>query len=331
MVTKQEQSMNSEQICALGREVITTEASMIHSLTQRIDQNFVNACQKLQQCHGRIVVMGVGKSGHVCKKIAATFASTGSPAFFIHPAEAKHGDIGMITKNDVILAISNSGESEELTDILPAIVRLGIPLIAMTGKPHSTLAKAATVHLDVSVEKEACPLGLAPTSSTTAALVMGDALAMTLLNLRGFTEADFALSHPGGTLGKRLLLRVDDLMHQNKEIPIVMQQDSLKQALLEMTHKKLGLTTVVNEQGALVGIFTDGDVRRALDNHTNLETTRVHQVMSKHPKTITHDLLAAEALNIMESHQITALIVADTQQKPIGIVHIHDILRAGVI
>lgn len=323
--------MDNEKICALGREVIETEAKMISSLASRIDQDFAKSCGLLQHCHGRIVVMGVGKSGHVCKKIAATFASTGSPAFFIHPSEAKHGDIGMITKNDVILAISNSGESDELIDILPAIMRFGIPLIAMTGKPQSTLAKAATVHLDVSVEKEACPLGLAPTSSTTAALVMGDALAMTLLHLRGFTENDFALSHPGGTLGRRLLLRVNEIMHQDQQLPVVAHNDSLKHALVEMTRKKLGLTTVVNEQGELVGIFTDGDVRRALDNHTDLESTRVHQVMSTHPKTISHELLAAEALNLMETHQITALVVADPQLKPIGVIHIHDLLRAGVL
>lgn len=323
--------MDIEQICAFGREVIETEAKMINSLTSKIDQSFANACELLHQCHGRIVVMGVGKSGHVCKKIAATFASTGSPAFFIHPSEAKHGDIGMITKNDVILAISNSGESDELIDILPAIVRLSIPLIAMTGRPQSTLAKAANIHLDVSVEKEACPLGLAPTSSTTAALVMGDALAMTLLQHRGFTETDFALSHPGGTLGRRLLLRVNEIMHQQQDVPVVKHSDSLKQALVEMTRKKLGMTTVINEHGQLVGIFTDGDVRRALDNHTDLEATRVHQVMSANPKTISHELLAAEALSLMETHQITSLVVADVKQQPIGIVHIHDILRAGVI
>jgi arabinose-5-phosphate isomerase len=323
--------MENERLCDLGRAVIETEAQMIKSLVSRIDQNFINACLYLHQCEGRIVVIGVGKSGHIAKKIAATFASTGTPAFFIHPSEAKHGDIGMITKKDVVLAISNSGESEEIITLLPAIKRLDIPLIALTGKPRSTLAKAATTNIDVSVEKEACPLGLAPTSSTTATLVMGDALAMALLDKRGFTENDFALSHPGGTLGKRLLLMVNEIMHQNEHIPLVSNQATLKEALLEMTQKKLGMTTIVNEKGELVGIFTDGDVRRALDKEADLHRTKIEQIMSKNPKTIAHNILAAEALNIMESYKITALIVTDLNRKPIGIIHIHDILRAGVV
>jgi arabinose-5-phosphate isomerase len=323
--------MENEKICALARAVIDIEAQTISQLSSRIDQEFVNACHYLHNCDGRIVVIGVGKSGHISKKIAATLASTGSPAFFIHPSEAKHGDIGMITRNDVILALSYSGESEEITSILPFIKRLAIPLIAMTGKPNSTLAKAATIHLDVSVEKEACPLGLAPTSSTTAALVMGDAIAMTLLEMRGFTKNDFALSHPGGTLGRRLLLMVNEIMHQRDQIPRVFMDASLKEALVEMTHKKLGMTTVVNESGELAGIFTDGDVRRALDKVSDIQRAQVHEVMTQNPKTIPDNILAAEALNIMESHKITSLVVINQAKKPVGIIHIHDILRAGVV
>ena len=323
--------MDIEKICELGRAVIETEAKMISSLTNRIDNNFANACHYLYQCQGRIAVMGVGKSGHVSKKIAATFASTGSPAFFIHPSEAKHGDIGMLTKQDVLIALSNSGESEEIVSILPFIKRLDIPLISLTGRPTSTLAKAATINIDVSVEKEACPLGLAPTSSTTAALVMGDALAMALLERRGFTEKDFALSHPGGSLGRRLLLRVDEIMHQYQDIPIVESKASLKEALVEMTQKKLGMTTVINEKGELIGIFTDGDVRRAFDNFADIQKTQVQEVMSRNPKTISKLILAAEALNIMESYKITSLIITDSANHPIGIIHIHDILQAGVV
>jgi len=323
--------MDVEKACKMGRAVIETEAKMISNLVSRIDHNFAKACQYLHNCAGRIVVMGVGKSGHICKKIAATFASTGSPAFFIHPSEAKHGDIGMLTRNDVLLALSNSGESEEIISILPFIKRLDIPLISLTGKPHSTLARAATINIDVSVEKEACPLGLAPTSSTTAALVMGDALAMALLDRRGFTENDFAMSHPGGTLGRRLLLLVNEIMHKNNEVPVVSLNASLKEALVEMTQKKLGMTTVVNDARELVGVFTDGDIRRAFDKNADIHQTQIHQVMSRNPKTISQDLLAAEALSIMETFKITSLVVTDEQHRPVGIIHIHDILRAGVI
>lgn len=323
--------MENEKISTLARAVIEIEAQMITNLTSRIDQNFVKACHYLHNCEGRIVVIGVGKSGHISKKIAATLASTGSPAFFIHPSEAKHGDIGMITRKDVILALSNSGESEEIVSILPFIKRLEIPLIALTGKPKSTLAKMATVHIDVSVEKEACPLGLAPTSSTTAALVMGDAIAMALLEMRGFTENDFALSHPGGTLGRRLLLMVNEIMHKNEDIPFVQVNASLKEALVEMTQKKLGMTTIIHESGELAGIFTDGDLRRALDTGTDIHGMEVKEVMSKNPKTIKTNTLAVEALNMMESFKITSLVVIDTLRKPVGIIHIHDILRAGVV
>ncbi len=322
--------MEIEKLCKLGRSVIDIEASMIANLSSRIDHQFAKACQLLHDCEGRIAVTGVGKSGHISKKIAATFASTGSPAFFIHPNEAKHGDIGMLTKKDVVLALSNSGESEEIISILPVIKRLGIPLITLTGRPNSTLAKAATVNIDVSVEKEACPLGLAPTSSTTAALVMGDALAMTLLEHRGFTENDFALSHPGGLLGRRLLLKVEGLMHTGDKIPIVSHHVSLKDALVEMTRKKLGITTIINDQNELAGIFTDGDVRRAFDKESDIRTTKINDVMSKNPKTIGSDILAAEALHLMETHKITSLVVINDKRHPVGIIHIHDILHAGI-
>jgi arabinose-5-phosphate isomerase len=320
-----------EKICELGRAVIETEASMVKSLTSRIDHKFANACQALLDCKGRIIVMGMGKSGHIAKKIAATFASTGTPAFFVHPGEAKHGDFGMITAQDVVLALSNSGETEEILSILPFIKRLNIPLITLTGKRHSTLAQAASINIDVSVEKEACPLGLAPTASTTAALVMGDALAISLLEKRGFTAEDFALSHPGGTLGRRLLLKVDELMHVGDSVPKVDFNAFLKTALMEITQKKLGMTVVTHKDNKLAGIFTDGDVRRAFDNNADVHQTEIHSIMSKNPKVIRPGMLAAEALHIMESHKITALIVVNEEQHPIGVVHLHDILRAGVM
>lgn len=323
--------MEFERVCEMGRAVIDIEAQMISSLKDRIDNNFAQACLLLHNCKGRIAVTGMGKSGHIGKKIAATFASTGSPSFFIHPSEAKHGDIGMVTRRDVVLALSNSGESEEIISILPFIKRLDIPLISLTGKPNSTLAKAASINIDVSVEKEACPLGLAPTSSTTAALVMGDALAMALLDKRGFTEKDFALSHPGGTLGRRLLLRVEEIMHKGTDVPIVKEGTNLKDALVRMTEKKLGITTIVNNDGELLGVFTDGDIRRAFDNNADVHQTPIQDVMSHNPKTIKQDLLAAEALHIMETFKITSLVVSNHQKQPVGIIHIHDILRAGVI
>jgi arabinose-5-phosphate isomerase len=320
-----------EKICELGRAVIQTEADMIQSLVHRIDHKFAKACQYFLDCEGRIIVMGMGKSGHICKKIAATFASTGSPAFFVHPGEARHGDFGMITRKDVILAISNSGETEELLSILPFIKRLDVPLITITGKPHSTLALSANVNLDITVEKEACPLGLAPTSSTTASLVMGDALAISLLERRGFTAEDFALSHPGGTIGRRLLLKVDQLMHVGDAIPRIDLNALLKTALVEITQKKLGMTTVLNDKGELAGIFTDGDVRRAFDNNADVHKTLINQIMTKNPKVIRPGILAAEALNIMETFKITALIVTNENNAPIGVVHLHDLLRAGVM
>lgn len=320
-----------EKICALGRAVIEAEASTIHALISRIDHTFATACLKLLACEGRIIVMGMGKSGHIGKKIAATFASTGSPAFFIHPGEAKHGDFGMITPTDAVLILSNSGETEEILGILPFIKRLDLILITLTGNSQSTLAKAATVNIDVSVAKEACPLGLAPTSSTTAALVMGDALAISLLEKRGFTAEDFARSHPGGTLGRKLLLRVDELMHTGSAIPKVNYDALLKTALVEMTQKKLGITTIVHEDNQLAGIFTDGDIRRAFDNNADIHNTYIHQVMTKKPKVIQTGILAAEALHIMETYKITSLIVTNEENHPVGVVHLHDILRAGVM
>jgi arabinose-5-phosphate isomerase len=322
--------MDTQTICEFGRAAIETEAKMISNLIDRIDEYFAKACHFMHRCTGRIIVMGVGKSGHIAKKIAATLASTGTPAFFIHPSEAKHGDIGMITSQDVVLALSNSGETEEITALLSSLKNLQVPLISMTGKPHSALAKAAAVNLNVAVEKEACPLGLAPTSSTTAALVMGDALAVALLQMRGFTENDFARSHPGGTLGRKLLMTVEEIMHQGDAIPRVSPEMALKDALIEITHKKLGMTTIVNEKGVLEGIFTDGDLRRALDCKADIHITPISTLMTASPKTIPPSLLVTEALAVMESFKITALVVTNDQHHPIGILHIHDILRTGV-
>lgn len=319
-----------EKIRDIARAVIEIEAKMINSLSDRIDDSFAEACRLLLACEGKVILMGMGKSGHIANKIAATFASTGTPSFFIHPGEAKHGDFGMITNKDAVILISNSGETEEILCILPFIKSLNIPMIALTGKPQSTLAKAATIHIDVSVTQEACPLGLAPTSSTTAALVMGDALAITLLKNRGFTAEDFARSHPGGTLGRRLLLRVEDLMHKENHIPKIDADAILKSALMEISQKKLGMTTVIRDQ-TLVGILTDGDIRRAFDNNADIYATPVHSVMTKTPQVISGNTLAAEALNIMNNKKITALIITNEQNHPIGVIHLHDVLRAGVM
>lgn len=320
-----------DKICELGRAVVEAEAEAIQALKAKVDHNFAKACGLLLECEGRIIVIGIGKSGHIARKIAATFASTGSPAFFIHPSEARHGDMGMVTSRDIALILSNSGETEEIISLLPFIKRLNIPLLAMTGNLQSTLAKAANIHIDVSIEKEACPLGLAPTTSTTVALVMGDALAISLLEKRGFTAEDFARSHPGGSLGRKLLLRVNDIMHTGDAIPKVDYDALLKAALVEMTHKKLGVTTVIDSNNKLAGIFTDGDIRRAFDNAADIHRTYIHEVMSKNPKVIPPDMLAAEALHLMETYKITSLIVTNEDHHPIGVVHMHDILRAGVM
>jgi len=322
---------SADKIRALGLAVIETENQAIAALTNRINDAFVEACEFMLQCEGRIVVIGMGKSGHIGSKIAATLASTGSPAFFVHPGEASHGDLGMITPKDMVLALSNSGETEEILLILPLIKRLGVPLISLTGNSYSTLAKAATINIDVSVEKEACPLGLAPTSSTTAALVMGDALAIALLEAKGFSAEDFARSHPGGRLGRRLLLLVQDIMHTGDEMPIVPITATLRDALLEMTRKGLGMTTIVNQGLDIAGIFTDGDLRRALDKQLDIHNTIITEVMTTEYKRIDADCLAIEALSIMQSDQITVLLVVEKQQTLTGVLHIHDLLRARVI
>jgi|TARA_B110000438_G_scaffold89041_1_gene88500 arabinose-5-phosphate isomerase len=314
-----------------GLRTVELEAKAVSQLTPRINQNFVLACETILACQGRVVVTGMGKSGHIGNKIASTLASTGTPAFFVHPGEASHGDLGMITKADVVIAISNSGSTSEVTRLLPLIIRLGIPLISMTGDANSQLSQAACAHLDVSVASEACPLNLAPTTSTTVTLVMGDALAIALLEARGFSAEDFAFSHPGGALGRKLLLRVCDIMHKDEDVPKVMIDQPLQDALIEMTQKGFGMTTIISKDKTLIGVFTDGDLRRAIDQKVNISTTTMATVMSPHPKTINKDMLAVEALTIMESTSITALIVEDEKGRPTGVLHLHDILRAGVV
>ncbi|HET9033342.1 MAG TPA: KpsF/GutQ family sugar-phosphate isomerase [Dokdonella sp.] len=312
--------------------VILTEARAIEALQKRVNGSFLHACQLMFQCQGRVVVIGIGKSGHIARKIAATLASTGTPAFFVHPAEASHGDLGMITSKDVVLSLSNSGETDELLTILPLIKRQNVPLIAMTGNEFSSLAKLADVHLDVSVSEEACPLGLAPTASTTAALVMGDALAIALLEARGFTSEDFARSHPAGTLGRRLLVRISDVMHSGKRIPVVDQHALLTTALVEMTRTGLGMTAVIGDTGELLGVFTDGDLRRAVDDDgIDLRDTPVVRLMTSNPKTISADKLAVEAAQVMEEFKIHALLVVDEDNRLVGALNIHDLLRARVV
>ncbi len=324
--------MNDSKLQQTARTVFEIEAAAVANLSARIDASFTQACQFMVDCKGRIVVLGIGKSGHIGEKIASTLASTGSPSFFVHPGEASHGDMGMITKSDVVVAISNSGETGEILTLLPLIKRLGVPLIALTGKPKSTLAKAADVHLDVSVEKEACPLGLAPTASTTATLAMGDALAVSLLDSRGFTADDFALSHPGGSLGRRLLLHVEDIMHQGDKVPCVPDSATLSEALLEMSQKGLGMTGIVDDQGQLAGIFTDGDLRRVLDHgEVNVHQVSIAEVMVRHCKTAQARQLAVDILSMMEKQKINSLLVVDDNQHPIGALNMHDLLRAGVV
>ncbi len=313
----------------IAQQSIDDQAQAISHLRSLIDQQFSKACQLILDCKQRVVVTGMGKSGHIANKIAATLASTGTPAFFVHPGEASHGDLGMITKNDVIIALSHSGETRELLDILPLAKRLGTPLISLTKDRHSTLAKLADAALVTEVEVEACPLNLAPTSSTTAALVMGDALAICLLDARGFSANDFALSHPGGSLGKRLLLRVEDLMHQGERLPRVKVGSPVLDALMEITHKGLGMTTVHNELGQHLGIFTDGDLRRALDKGVNLQSAKIDELMTRGGVGIEANALAAEALRLMEEHSISALVCMQ-QGSAIGVIHMHDLLKAGV-
>ena len=320
-----------QQLKTLGLAVINTELEAIVALRDRIDDTFAKACQILLNCQGRIIVIGMGKSGHIGNKIAATLASTGSPAFFVHAGEASHGDMGMITSQDVVLTLSNSGETAEILTILPLIKRLAAPMVALTGKPHSTLAKSADAHLDTSVAKEACPLGLAPTSSTTAALVMGDALAIALLESRGFTAEDFALSHPGGNLGRRLLLRVSDIMHTGDSIPKVNNQALVSDALVEMTKKGLGMTAVCSDSNNIVGVFTDGDLRRVLAQTVDIHTTPIADAMTTQCKTGHPNMLAAEILELMQRHKINALLIIDDDKQLLGAINMHDLLRAGVV
>ncbi len=316
-----------------AKRVLRIEADAVRALMDRVDEDFSRAVEMILACQGRVVITGMGKSGLICQKIAATMASTGTPTFFLHPAEGIHGDLGMLMKGDVVIAVSNSGETEEVVRILPVIKRMGLPLITMSGKPGSTLARAGDVFLDISITEEACPLGLAPTASTTATLAMGDALAVALLLQRGFKEEDFALYHPGGALGKRLLLRVEELMHSGPEIPVVKPDTLLKEALFEITNKKLGITGVVNDRGELIGVFTDGDLRRVIEKGFDLLSQPIREVMSTNPKRILRSNLAAKALQKMEEHVVTSLFVFEEENSriPVGIVHMHDLLKAGVV
>jgi arabinose-5-phosphate isomerase len=320
-----------DEILALASNVLDIEARAVDSLRARLDDSFLAACRLCLDTPGRIVVAGMGKSGHISSKIAATLASTGTPSFFVHPGEASHGDLGMITDQDVLLAISYSGETDEILTILPLVKRMGAKLIAMSGKPNSTLAKAADVHLDVSVSEEACPLNLAPTASTTATLAMGDALAVALLKLRGFTAEDFAMSHPSGSLGKRLLLRVADVMQSGDAIPVVTADVPLADGLMQMTEKGLGMTAIVDSENRIAGIFTDGDLRRALDDGVDVRSTRMDEIMHTNCKTIAADVLAVEAVVLMEDNKITSLLVADEELRLVGALNIHDLFRAGIM
>ena len=327
--------MNSDEVLKRAADVLRIEADGIASIISRLDANFVRAVELLAKCSGKVVVTGMGKSGLICRKISATLASTGTPSFFLHSADALHGDVGMVMKDDVILAVSNSGETDEILKILPHFKFLGLKLVVLTGNIDSTLAKAGDVVLDVGVKEEACPLGLAPTASTTAALATGDALAVVLLEHKGFREEDFALRHPGGILGRRLLLRVEDLMHRDRELPIVRSDTAIKEALFEITDKRLGVTGVVDEHEKLVGIITDGDVRRGLQTHdTAIFSKTAYEVMTTAPRTISRDALASEALAQMEQNTprpITSLFVLDRgSKKPIGLIHLHDIFKAGL-
>ncbi len=324
--------MTREEIIAEGRRVVEIELEAVEGLMGKIDQNFAEAVEILYNCRGRVVFTGMGKSGIIARKIAATMASTGTPSFFLHPAEGVHGDLGMITKGDVVVAISNSGATKEVLEVIPVVKRLGLKLIAMTGNLSSELAKRADVVLDVSVKREACPLGLAPTASTTATLVMGDALAMALLKRKGFKREDFAFVHPAGSLGKRLLLKVEDLMHAGEEVPKVSPDTSMKDVVIEISAKRLGMTTVVDERDKLVGVITDGDLRRLLERMGKaLFDVKAKDVMTKDPKVIERDALAVRALNEMERYSITSLVVVDTQGKVEGVIHLHDILKSGIV
>ena len=321
----------TDTFTSLAATVLDIEARSISDLKRYLDATFTKACEYLLDCKGRVIVIGMGKSGHIGGKIAATLASTGTPAFFVHPGEASHGDLGMITAEDVVLAISNSGETGEVLSIAPLIKRRGAHLISMTGNPQSTLAELADVHICIAVEQEACPLGLAPTSSTTATLAMGDALAVALLHARGFTADDFAMSHPGGSLGRRLLLHIHDVMHSGERIPLVTEQATLSEALLEMSRKGLGMTGVVDAEQRLIGVFTDGDLRRILDQRVDVHQAEIQQVMTRNPITISADVLAAEGLRLMEDRKINGLFAVDSDGKVRGALNMHDLLKAGVV
>lgn len=323
--------MDSTALKNLARAVISTEATAITNLESRIDDAFVAACELILACRGRVVVLGMGKSGHIAGKIAATLASTGTPAFFVHPAEASHGDLGMITGDDVVLVISNSGETNEVKQIIPLLKRLSVDIIAMTGKPASTLAMHADVNLNVEVATEACPLGLAPTSSTTAALVMGDALAVSLLEKRGFTAEDFARSHPAGQLGRRLLLHISDIMHCGDEMPVISATANLTEAIMEMTNKRLGMVAITANDMTVLGVFTDGDLRRTLERALDPHSTPIEAVMTRNSRSILATALAVEAVELLQKHKVQGLLVVDEQARLQGVLNFHDLLQAGVV
>jgi arabinose-5-phosphate isomerase len=323
--------MTQSDFILSAKRTISLEAEAVSDLIPHLDQNFDRACELILKCPGRVIITGMGKSGHIGCKIAATLASTGTPSFFVHPGEASHGDLGMITNKDVVIALSNSGETTEVVTLIPLLKRMNTPLISITANPASTLSEAGDANLHIGVEKEACPLGLAPTSSTTAQLVLGDALAIALLEERGFSSDDFAFSHPGGSLGRRLLLKVNDIMHTDEDIPSVLSGSTLREALLEVTQKRLGMTAVVSPENKLLGIFTDGDLRRALDQDVSPHEITIDQVMTSNCTTVTRDILAAECLQIMEDKKINGLIIVDENNHPIGAMNMHDLLKSGVL
>ncbi len=324
--------MNTEfDFISSGKRTINIEKRAVEALSERIDSTFSTACTTILNCQGKVVVMGVGKSGHIGKKIAATLASTGTPAFFVHPTEASHGDFGMITKHDIVIAISNSGTSAEIINILPMLKRLGVTVISLSGNKESALATSSEVHIDISVDEEACPHNLAPTSSTTATIAMGDAIAIALLEAKGFSIEDFAFSHPGGNLGKKLLLRVYDVLHQDLLIPKTRSDATLIDAINEISTKKLGMTIIVDSNDKLLGIFTDGDLRRCVQSKIDIHSASISEVMTKSPRTILPTALAAEAMNLMEEWKITSLVVEDKNAKIVGVLHMHDLIRAGLI
>lgn len=323
--------MKTESYIASAKRVLEIEIEAIRGLENFLDEQFSAACRLMQSCKGKVVVTGMGKSGHIANKIAATLASTGTPSFFMHPGEAGHGDLGMLSKEDVLLAISNSGETSEVLSLLPVVKRLGISIIGMSRNPESSLGGYSDVHINISVPQEACSLGLAPTSSTTATLVMGDALAVALLDANGFSANDFALSHPSGSLGRKLLLKVCDIMHSNDRLPVVTEQQSIRDALLTVTAKGLGMTAVVNENGIMTGVFTDGDLRRVIDAKVDIHTTAIKQVMTVSGVRAKPDMMAAQALKIMEDKNINGLIVVDTENKPVGALNMLDLVKSGVV